>query len=124
MAMQGMQLRRQYRTGHAELLIHVRRMLWADVAALLKVHGIGKLFASLAFLLASGKCREQDQNATYWAPAVDPQTAEPRSHRLMSWWHGGHGPWIGPGLLGDAGNRDEDPATPTTSMSIHLGQPN
>lgn len=56
--------------------------------------------------------------------AVDPQTAEPRSHRLVSWWHGGHGPWIGPGLLGDAGNRDEDPATPRTSMSIHLGQPN
>lgn len=86
MAMQGMQLRRQYRTAHAEVLIHVRRMLWADVAALLKVHGIGKPFASLAFLLASGKCREQDQNAAYWAPL---SIHKQRSREAIGWCRGG-----------------------------------
>lgn len=43
MAMQGMQLRRQYRKGHAEVLNHVGPMFWEDVAALLEVHGVGKL---------------------------------------------------------------------------------
>lgn len=91
MAMQGMQLRRQYRTGHAELLIHVRRMLWADVAALLKVHGTGKLFASLAFLLASGKlsgARSECNLLGARCRSTNSGAEKPSVNVMVAWW-----PW-------------------------------